>query len=157
MSDSTADKIVCPRCNRENNPDASNCVRCGIDLREGWDSGPVEQEAPLAHCYKHPKVPTNLSCGRCERPICTKCAVIGANGVRCPECARQNIAIRPGAVAYEVKRGLFSIIRTSPFTLWILITIIGSLFYMIRSCAAPAPHVEESRYEQESTSPSDRE
>ena len=96
----------------------------------------------MAHCYKHPKVPTNLSCGRCERPICTKCAVIGPNGVRCRDCAKQNVPIRPGAVAYEVKRGLFSILRTSPFTLWILISIAGSLFWMVRSCAMRPVHQE---------------
>jgi hypothetical protein len=134
---------VCPRCGRENEADATNCVRCGIDLSEGWETGPSEPEAPSAYCFKHPKVATNLSCGRCERPICTKCAVIGANGVRCRECAKHNVAMRPGAVVHEVKRGLFSILRLGPWGIWILITVIGSIFWMVRAgCTGPAEHQE---------------
>lgn len=38
-------------------------------------------------CYKHPKEETNLSCGKCDRPICTRCMVMGPAGIRCPECA----------------------------------------------------------------------
>jgi hypothetical protein len=39
------------------------------------------------YCYKHPKVETGLSCGKCERPICTDCMIVGPAGVRCKECA----------------------------------------------------------------------
>ena len=39
------------------------------------------------YCYKHPKVETGLSCGKCERPICTNCMIVGPAGVRCRECA----------------------------------------------------------------------
>jgi hypothetical protein len=38
-------------------------------------------------CYKHPKEETGLSCGKCDRPICTKCMVNGPAGVRCRDCA----------------------------------------------------------------------
>jgi len=38
-------------------------------------------------CARHPKVETGLSCGRCDTPICPKCAVMTDVGVRCPGCA----------------------------------------------------------------------
>lgn len=40
------------------------------------------------HCYRHPQTETVLRCGRCENPICQKCAVFGPVGARCRECGR---------------------------------------------------------------------
>ncbi|TET39656.1 MAG: hypothetical protein E3J65_03470 [Dehalococcoidia bacterium] len=39
-------------------------------------------------CATHPEVETNLSCGRCGRPICPKCMVQTPVGTRCPDCAK---------------------------------------------------------------------
>lgn len=39
-------------------------------------------------CYRHPQRETALSCGRCERPICTNCAMQGPVGFRCRQCGR---------------------------------------------------------------------
>ena len=36
---------------------------------------------------RHPKVETELTCGRCETPICPRCAVFTDVGARCPTCA----------------------------------------------------------------------
>ncbi len=38
-------------------------------------------------CVRHPKVETGLTCGRCETPICPRCAVFTDVGARCPTCA----------------------------------------------------------------------
>jgi len=38
-------------------------------------------------CYKHPDVETNLSCGKCGKPICTRCMIQTPVGIRCSECA----------------------------------------------------------------------
>ncbi len=38
-------------------------------------------------CARHPNVETELSCGRCETPICPRCAVFTDVGARCPTCA----------------------------------------------------------------------
>ena len=38
-------------------------------------------------CARHPKVDTGLTCGRCETPICPRCAVFTDVGARCPTCA----------------------------------------------------------------------
>lgn len=38
-------------------------------------------------CYRHPKVETAVSCGKCDRPICPQCMIPGPAGMRCPDCA----------------------------------------------------------------------
>lgn len=143
---------TCPRCGKENDPSATNCVRCGINMNEVQESYQAEPQAPEFFCYKHPKNATNLKCGRCDRPICTKCTVIGPSGVRCRECAKLNIAVRPGAVVHEVKRGFSSILRFGPWGIWIMIVIVGMLFSMFRSCGSrPAhpPPAENSEFGEE--------
>jgi hypothetical protein len=39
-------------------------------------------------CANHPDRETTLRCNRCEKPICTKCAVLTPVGYRCKECVR---------------------------------------------------------------------
>ena len=39
-------------------------------------------------CYNHPQRETLLRCNRCERPICTACAIRTPTGYRCKECVR---------------------------------------------------------------------
>jgi hypothetical protein len=38
-------------------------------------------------CARHPNVETELTCGRCETPICPRCVVFTDVGARCPTCA----------------------------------------------------------------------
>lgn len=40
------------------------------------------------YCYRHPDRETWVRCGRCDRPICTKCAMQGPVGFRCRDCGR---------------------------------------------------------------------
>jgi uncharacterized membrane protein len=47
----------------------------------------TSEPAPL-FCANHPTVETTLRCNRCEKPICTKCAVLTPTGYRCKECVR---------------------------------------------------------------------
>jgi hypothetical protein len=42
----------------------------------------------MAQCRRHPKIETNLYCGKCGDPICPKCMVQTPVGARCPSCAR---------------------------------------------------------------------
>ena len=39
-------------------------------------------------CATHPKVETNLKCGKCGKPICPRCMVQTSVGARCPDCAK---------------------------------------------------------------------
>ena len=40
------------------------------------------------YCKKHPRVETNLRCGKCSELICPDCMVHTPVGVRCEDCAR---------------------------------------------------------------------
>jgi len=40
------------------------------------------------YCANHPSRPTLLRCNRCDKPICSKCAVQTPTGYRCKECVR---------------------------------------------------------------------
>jgi len=40
-------------------------------------------------CPFHPDVETYLRCKRCDRPICSKCAIPTPTGYICPECESQ--------------------------------------------------------------------
>ncbi len=48
----------------------------------------TEVESETLYCYVHPNRQTVLRCNRCERPICTSCAVLTPTGYRCKECVR---------------------------------------------------------------------
>ena len=38
-------------------------------------------------CANHPNVETELTCGRCEKPICLRCVIQTPVGGRCRQCA----------------------------------------------------------------------
>lgn len=40
------------------------------------------------YCANHPNTETNLRCNRCEKLICSKCAVHTPTGYRCKDCVR---------------------------------------------------------------------
>jgi hypothetical protein len=48
----------------------------------------TEETTPKLYCYVHPDRETLLRCNRCERPICSQCAVLTPTGYRCKNCVR---------------------------------------------------------------------
>ncbi|NMB90693.1 MAG: hypothetical protein GYA17_20225 [Chloroflexi bacterium] len=40
------------------------------------------------YCVNHPNRETYLRCNRCDRPICSECAVLTPTGYRCKDCVR---------------------------------------------------------------------
>jgi hypothetical protein len=48
----------------------------------------MTDQPPTLYCANHPQVETTLRCNRCEKPICTQCAVLTPTGYRCRECVR---------------------------------------------------------------------
>jgi hypothetical protein len=66
----------------------------------------------LMQCYRHPRVETGVSCGRCDRPICPKCMVAGPAGMRCPDCASLRTTalyrIAPSRLALALFAGLIT-------------------------------------------------
>ena len=47
---------------------------------------PATDDDGAMYCYRHPDRLTYVRCGRCDQPICTKCAMQGPVGFRCKEC-----------------------------------------------------------------------
>jgi hypothetical protein len=56
----------------------------------GTLTAPVKSanEPEVLYCANHPGIETLLRCNRCNKPICTKCAVLTDVGYRCKECIR---------------------------------------------------------------------
>jgi MFS family permease len=48
----------------------------------------TREAAPVLYCANHPGRETVLRCNRCDKPICTDCAVLTPVGYRCRECVR---------------------------------------------------------------------
>ena len=53
-----------------------------------------EREDDALRCAYHPNTPTRLRCGNCNKPVCTKCVMTTAVGLRCRDCAR----VRPTVI-----------------------------------------------------------
>jgi hypothetical protein len=61
----------------------------------------IETTETTLYCANHPDTPTTLRCNRCEKPICTKCAVLTPTGYRCTECVRSQQKVFNTAVWYD--------------------------------------------------------
>jgi hypothetical protein len=48
----------------------------------------TEEKTDTLYCANHPTRETFLRCNRCEKPICTSCAVHTPTGYRCKDCVR---------------------------------------------------------------------
>jgi hypothetical protein len=46
----------------------------------------MNDAAERSFCANHPNIETSLRCNRCEKLICSKCAVLTPTGYRCKEC-----------------------------------------------------------------------
>lgn len=96
--------MICQQC-RTDNPDGNKfCGKCGSEIAAPVLAVGVPGEDGAFYCAKHTKVVTRLRCGRCEKPICIKCMVQGAAGIRCRDCARNKVAVRPMGVIHEAGR-----------------------------------------------------
>lgn len=128
--------MVCPRCAKVNEDDARFCAKCGRNLEDAMREATAAQseEEEVRYCYRHPKEATNLSCGRCGKPICTRCAILGPAGPRCPDCAKTEVAFRPGAIGLGVKRTFRSVGTRGPWAWYYIIIIGGLLFGGLRAC-----------------------
>lgn len=60
------------------------------------------------YCENHPSVETMLRCNRCNKPICTRCAVQTPVGYRCKQCVgqQQSAFYTGGTVDYAIGAGL---------------------------------------------------
>ncbi|OWU64653.1 MAG: hypothetical protein CBB60_008720 [Armatimonadetes bacterium Cent15-Ar3] len=127
---------VCPRCARQNEDDVRFCGRCGLDFAEYAKHQERPASSDTKFCYKHPKEATNLSCGRCDKPLCTKCVIIGPAGPRCAECAKHHVEFRPGAVLHRAKSGVKGVTKMGPWGIYILVISASMIFGMFRGCGS---------------------
>ena len=61
----------------------------------------MTETSPTIYCANHPSVETTLRCNKCEKPICTKCAVLTPTGYRCKECIKEQQKIFETALWYD--------------------------------------------------------
>lgn len=147
--------MVCRRCAKDNPAENRFCSRCGLELTDPEPTKPSDGEQ--MYCHRHPKEPTNLFCGKCERPICTRCLVMSPAGVRCKECSRHKVSVRPAAVLHEASQPFKALFRMGPMSIWIVLALIGLVGTVVRSCARPAfPPSNDYGREEEPTRTPDR-
>lgn len=65
----------------------------------------TEAGPEILHCANHPDRETVLRCNRCNKPICTQCAIQTPVGKRCPECVRSQQAKYYNAEGYDLYIG----------------------------------------------------
>ena len=138
---------VCKRCGKENPDGQENCLRCGIRLSSIADLKDSPIDEPENVCYRHKSIKTNLACGRCGRYLCYKCVKLGPAGPRCPDCAKTGVAVRPGAIFYEI-RSFVGRLFTGPGTYFSIFLVLGILGILVNSCnnaIHPAPPQFDSR------------
>jgi len=83
------------------------------------------------YCYVHPNRETSLRCNRCERPICTQCAVHTPTGYRCQECVREQQRIFNTAEWYDFIVGFGTAALLSLIASIIIVVISGFIgFFM---------------------------
>ncbi|RYG35813.1 zinc ribbon domain-containing protein [bacterium] len=131
----------CSKCGTENPDDGRFCRSCGQKFVAM--AAPVETSEPgVYYCYKHKKETTRVTCGRCERPLCTKCVTVGANGVRCRDCARNKVPLHFSGMVHEMFSGLRKMGRTlaaQPYWIYIIVLLAMSVIGRISTLGSNHP------------------
>ena len=73
------------------------CDHEGVSQSPTDPGAPTIEEGTETYCYLHPKTPTRLSCSRCGRPICGRCAIPASVGQHCPYCVAEAKKAAPKA------------------------------------------------------------
>ena len=81
------------------------------------------------YCYIHPDRETSLRCKRCERYICTSCAVSTPTGYICKECMRERQKTFDTAVWYDFALGFVVAAVLSGISSF-LVSLIGSIGFL---------------------------
>jgi len=92
----------------------------------------MTEESNTLYCYIHPNRETSLRCNRCERPICTQCAIHTPTGYRCRECVREQQRIFNTAEWYDYLIGFGTAAALSLIASILLLVISGFIgFFML--------------------------
>jgi hypothetical protein len=101
------------------------------DVRDASD---VNAAIPTLYCANHPATETTLRCNRCEKPICSKCAVLTPTGYRCKECVRGQQKVFETAQWYDYPI-VFTIVAVLSFVGSLLVTKIGFFTILLAPAA----------------------
>jgi MFS family permease len=66
----------------------------------------TESNGNKLYCTWHPDRETYLRCNRCEKPMCTECAIKTPTGYRCKECVRGQQKIFETAISQDYIFGI---------------------------------------------------
>jgi hypothetical protein len=91
-------------------------------------------EPSILYCANHPGTETTLRCNRCEKPICSKCAVLTPTGYRCKECVRGQQKLFDTAQWYDYPL-VFIIVAALSFVGSLLVTKIGFFTILLAPAA----------------------
>ena len=83
-------------------------------------------DTSLTYCYVHPNRETTLRCKRCDRYICTSCAVSTPTGYICKECMRERQKSFDTALWYDFASG-FIVAGLLSGVASFLVTLIGGI------------------------------
>lgn len=86
-------------------------------------------ESTLTTCYAHPGRETTLRCKRCERYICTSCAVSTPTGYMCKDCVRERQKSFDTAVWSDFLLGFATTSLLSGVASF-LVTLIGGIGFL---------------------------
>ena len=122
--------MFCNKCKADNPADKKFCGECGAKLEPAPEAVAVPGDPGAFFCARHKKVTTRVRCGRCETPVCDRCTVQGPTGVRCRDCAKNRVPIRPRGVLHQAGRSLEGAAANPIRTVWYLAIFswIASLF-----------------------------
>jgi len=96
----------CNRCGTDVADVTKFCPHCGSLFVARPESIGVEGDPGAYYCWKHKKEITRVACGRCEKPICPKCLVVGPAGVRCKDCASTKVPFRVSGLLHDAKSSI---------------------------------------------------
>lgn len=119
--------MVCTECKADNPGGKKFCGECGAALTPSEPVAVPGRDGEF-YCAKHTKAVTRLRCGRCEAPICPKCAVYSPAGTRCRACSKTRIALRPAGVLHGAVGAISSAGPGAGGRVWYL-----TLWYLILS------------------------
>lgn len=92
----------------------------------------TETISTATYCYAHPGRETSLRCKRCERYICTSCAVGTPTGYMCKDCVSQHKKMFDTALWYDYLTGFGTTFILSLIASGLLAFISSFIgFYMI--------------------------
>jgi hypothetical protein len=123
--------MICEKCKTENPDENKFCGSCGAALIAIPAAVAVPGEDGVYFCNRHKKATTRVRCGRCDAAVCPTCMVYTPAGVRCRDCARNKVAVRPMGVLNEAGRALDNVASSScGRRIWylVLFDLILSLF-----------------------------